>query len=288
MLVMSNDIRYSELQFLQSLPKGTSSVFNHQDPKKGEAVGLNPTMFIEMVITMIEELYVRLEDEKAQRLVGKLRGEASGEVPSSMIKYDWDNPREALAHLFMENKLQSFRLTYRGLRRIDELRERLARDRILEPFGVLLSMQYFRSDLQNALRLNNDISVSVLYADMDHFKRVNTDFGQSAGDVVMKAYLEVIRDRVGMFGKGYRGVGDEVAVLIRGQGHDKAKEFADQIRKSVEDLRCVYEGNKLPPVTASIGVATTPPGDRKMELETLAEDRKRQAKQGGRNRVVAE
>jgi PleD family two-component response regulator len=43
----------------------------------------------------------------------------------------------------------------------------------------------------------------------------------------------------------------------------------------------------LPKVTASIGVATTPPEDRKLEIETLAESRKRQAKEMGRNRVVA-
>jgi PleD family two-component response regulator len=63
-------------------------------------------------------------------------------------------------------------------------------------------------------------------------------------------------------------------------------EFAEKIRAGVGALKCKYEDQMLPPVTASIGVATTPPEERKMELEMLAEDRKRKAKKRGRNRVV--
>jgi diguanylate cyclase (GGDEF)-like protein len=91
-----------------------------------------------------------------------------------------------------------------------------------------------------------------------------------------------------LVGRGYRGVGDEVAVLLKGQGQAIAKEFAEKIRKSVNTLKCNYEERELPPVSASVGVATTPPDERKLDLETLAEQRKRKAKEGGRNRVVAE
>jgi diguanylate cyclase (GGDEF)-like protein len=246
-------------------------------------------MFSEMVLTMIEELYIRLDDLYSQLLVGKLRGEiTTRSCPVNIRIGDWENPRGALEGLFLDNRLQRIRLTYRGLRRINELRELLSRDRVMEPFGVLLSMQYFRRDLQVALATSTHVAVSVLYVDMDHFKPINTKFGQSAGDVVMKSYLEVVRESVGMFGTGYRGVGDEVAVLIRGQGHERACDFSEQIRKGVESMKCKYEGCELPRVTASIGLASSPPEDRNMELETLAEERKRKAKDAGRNRVVAQ
>jgi PleD family two-component response regulator len=52
-------------------------------------------------------------------------------------------------------------------------------------------------------------------------------------------------------------------------------------------LQCQYKEKPLPSVTVSIGVATTPPESRSMDVETLAESRKRAAKDNGKNRIVA-
>jgi len=284
-----DDIRYSELLFLQALANRSIEYFNYQDEKQKKIFANIPTLFWELPITFAEDSYVRFEDINNHILMGRLRGEI--DYNSNLRKYfpphDWDNPRATLENILSGQMLQRIRITYRGLRRIEELRDLLRRDRILEPFGVLLSMQYFRRDFEDALQRASDISVSVLYADMDHFKPINTKFGQSAGDVVMKAYLEAVRDCLGLFGTVYRGVGDEVAALVVGQGHQRAIELAETIRKGIESLRLEYKGIALPQVTASIGVATTPPEDRKLEIETLAESRKRKAKENGRNRVVS-
>ena len=182
--------------------------------------------------------------------------------------------------------MKQLRITYRGLRRIEELRDLLKRDRILDDFGILLSIRYVRRDLEEALQRSSDVAVSVLYLDMDHFGSINKQFGQAAGDVVMKAYLESVRDSIGDFGIGYRGVGDETVGLVIGQGHEKAMEIADKIKHRVANLQCQYKEKPLPSVTVSIGVATTPPESRSLDVETLAESRKRAAKVKGRNRIV--
>jgi diguanylate cyclase (GGDEF)-like protein len=179
------------------------------------------------------------------------------------------------------------RVTYRGLCRIEELSELLKRDRILEPFGVLLDLRYFPKDFEDALHRPSDVPVSVLRLDMDGFKKINDDFGHPAGDMVMKSYLETVRDCVGSIGSAYRGRGDEVAALIVGQEHKRVTEIAEMIRASVEALRCKFNDTALPAVTASIGVATTPPESRGKEMETLADDRQNRAKKEGKNRVVA-
>jgi diguanylate cyclase (GGDEF)-like protein len=115
----------------------------------------------------------------------------------------------------------------------------------------------------------------------------NKKHGQTAGDVVMKAYLEVVHNCLGSFGEGYRGVGDETCALIFGQGHARAVEIAETIRKQVGELQCNYQGTPLPKVTASIGVATTPPENRSLDIETCSQSRQLQAKQQGKNRVIA-
>lgn len=283
------DIRYSELQFLQGVANRSIEHFNYQDEKQKKIFANIPVAFHELPITLAEDFYIRFEDWNCQLLMARLRGEIhpQSNLRAHFPQHQWENPRDAIENILISQALQRIRITYRGLRRIEELRDLLRRDRILEPFGVLLSMQYFHRDLEDALHRASDISVSVLFIDMDHFKPINDNLGYDAGDVVMKAYLEVARDQLGLFGTGYRGVGDEIAAIILGQGHQRAIEFAEAIRKGVESLSLEYKGIALPKVTASIGVATTPPADRKMEIKSLAESRKRQAKENGRNRVIS-
>src|ERR1051325_2177801 len=218
-----NDVRYSELRFLQSLASSPSGAAHFQDQfgEASRAVGLSPNMYADMALTLVEELYVQIHDQNMQLLVARLRGELPQEFknPGQFHAFEWNNPRDKLRNALSGHpSVQTLHLTYRGLRRIDELRDLLRRDRILEPFGILLDLRYVRRDLEDALLRAAEIPVSVLYADMDSFKPINDQFGHEAGDVVMKRYLEVVRDSVGSFGNAYRGRGDEVVGIIIGEG----------------------------------------------------------------------
>lgn len=287
-LPMKDDIRYSEFLFLRDLEKNPQNFLNPNDQKQLGYLGLNQVTYIEMVIALMEDLFVRFDRDEFQLLVGRLRGEVSSTYRPShtFADYEWADPRTTLFRCFLSNQLYRLNITYRGLRRIEELRDLLKRDRILEDFGILLSIRYMRRDLEEALQRSSDFAVSVLYLDMDDFGEINRQFGQSAGDVVMKAYLEAVQAGIGDFGTAFRGVGDEVAGLIIGQGHERAMDIADKIKRCVTALQCQYKEKPLPPVTVSVGVATTPPESRSMDIETLAESRKRKAKENGKNRIV--
>ena len=285
---MKDDVRYSEFLFLRDLEKNPMDYFNPNDQKRVKDLGLNQITYIEMVIALMEDLFVRFARTDLQLLVGRLRGEVSlTYVPSQTFAvYEWADPRATLSNIFLNGQLYQLCVTYRGMRRIEELRDLLKRDRILEDFGILLSIRYMRRDLEEALQRSSDVEVSVLYLDMDDFGKINKQFGQEAGDVVMKAYLEAVQAGMGNFGTAFRGVGDEVAGLIVGQGHARAINIAEEIKLRVAAPQCEYKEKPLPKVTVSIGVATTPPESRSMDIETLAESRKRKAKENGKNRVV--
>lgn len=90
-----------------------------------------------------------------------------------------------------------------------------------------------------------------------------------------------------MFGDAYRGSGDEVVAIILGQGHERGVEIAENIRTRVSALRCEHKGQPLPTVSASIGVATTPPEERNRDVYLVADRRQGLAKQRGKNQVVA-
>lgn len=283
-----DDIRYSELKFLRAVADRSIDPFWADDQRQMKAIGISGELYLQMAIASCEDLYVHPGNAETELLVARLRNELATDyaAPSNVHDYQWSNPRQALLDFFRRHT-QPLRITYRGLQRIETLRDMLRRDRILDHFGVLLDFRYFHADLEEALQRTSDTTVSVLYADMDDFGMINKKFGHAAGNVVMEAYLKTVRDTVGLLGTGYRGVGDETKVIIIGQGRDRAIQVAEEIRRRVESLRCEYQGIELPLVTASIGLATTPPDLKTMEIENLADQRQQQAKDGGKNRVIA-
>jgi len=288
---MKDDVRYSEFLFLRALERRDQNfefIFINSQEQQG-ILGLHQVFYLQMVVALAEDGYIVFEQQNLQLLIGRLRGEIALGFPrpSEIHDFEWGNPRDCLHNKLIGAQAFRLQLTYRGLCRIEELRELLKRDRILEPFGVLLDMRYFLKDFEEALHRPADISVSILRLDMDGFKKINDAYGHAAGDLVMKSFLEAVRDCLGSVGTAYRGRGDEVAVLLIGQGHERAAEYAEKIRASIENLQCKFNEISLPKVTASIGVATSPPESRGSDMETLADDRQNRAKKAGKNRVVA-
>src|SRR5436309_15358707 len=142
-----NDVRYSELLFLRELAKGSIDIFQDPGGTCSKAIGLSSRMYVEMAAALVEDLYVRFDREDVQLIVAKLRGELAPHLkPSCFPAHEWTNPRETLHNIIdgrAQAGLQRVRITFRGLRRIEDLRDLLRRDRILEPFGVLLDKRYF-------------------------------------------------------------------------------------------------------------------------------------------------
>ena len=285
-----DDVRYSELLFLRALSNGSLESVSAGDLAQAKHVGLDSPRYADMILTLAEDLHVQFDDIVCQLLVGRLRQEVSEDAtrPADIRSRAWHDPRSELYRTLTDGKPQRLRITYRGLRRLDELRDTLKNDRVLDHFGVLLDIRYLMAELEDALERSAAVPVSVLYTDMDNFKPINDSWGHAAGDVVMKAYLEAVRDAVGTLGTSYRGKGDEVVVILAGQGHGRAVEVAERIRASVSSLQCRYQDRDLPRVTASIGVASTPPEHRTRDLVNIAEARNRLMKAQGKDRIGGE
>lgn len=283
-----DDVRYSELLFLQSFGGDIQSL-HFRDSGFADTLRLSRPLYADLVITLLEDLCIKFENASDQMLVARLRQEAFSHVgPRVSGPPQWNDVRQELETFLLNGRSHHvLRITYRGLRRIEELREILRHERILEPMGILLDMRYFERDFQYALQRPTDIPVSVLCADMDGFKNINDKYGHDAGDVVMRGYLLAVKQAVGAKGDSYRGLGDEVKVLLTGSEHAQAGRIAEEIRRHVGEMRLEHSGQILPFVTASIGLATTPPEDRVREIERLADQRQRAAKDEGKNRVIS-
>jgi diguanylate cyclase (GGDEF)-like protein len=126
-----------------------------------------------------------------------------------------------------------------------------------------------------------DQPVSVVLADLDHFKSINDDHGHGVGDAVLRDVAYAMRRALRTFELLYRLGGEEFALLLPGAAEDDATRIAESLRVAIEDLEVA--GLR---VTCSFGVATAR-GER-IELESLvggADAALYAAKRGGRNRV---
>jgi diguanylate cyclase (GGDEF)-like protein len=142
----------------------------------------------------------------------------------------------------------------------------------------------FEDLLQRAQRHNH--KVALLLCDIDHFKKVNDNYGHPVGDEVLRRVARVLQEVPRKIDIPARYGGEEFAVILDNVDVAQAKAVADRIR--IEISKVVVETDKGPlSVTESIGVAAFPEDGRdRTTLIERADLALYAAKHGGRNRVV--
>jgi diguanylate cyclase (GGDEF)-like protein len=158
---------------------------------------------------------------------------------------------------------------------------------VLEKFGILIDGRYIVSDLIHSLETADGESVSLLFADVDDFKRFNSQYGYKAGDEVLRHVFRVTRRIVGNHGEVYRRGGEEIIAILPYVDLKRAIDLGERIRERVCSTSVHYENEELH-ATLGIGrLAASPPHDPDGPgLETYAEHALGQAKTSGKNRLV--
>jgi two-component system cell cycle response regulator len=131
-------------------------------------------------------------------------------------------------------------------------------------------------------------NTAVMIFDIDHFKRVNDRYGHPAGDDVLRELAVRAQRNVRSVDLVGRLGGEEFVVVMPETNLSGAAVVADRLRLAVCDEAFNLPANgELIPVTISIGVAITAPGEDTLEgLLKRADEALYAAKNGGRNRVV--
>lgn len=154
--------------------------------------------------------------------------------------------------------------------------------------------------LGNRRRLDHDLEETVRAAaldgtpvafamlDVDHFKQFNDTHGHAAGDRALQAVADVIAVNVREADVVYRYGGEEFSILLPNATPDEAAQVAERVRQAVE--HAAIDGEETQPggtLTVSVGVSSLPaPGPAVMAQR--ADQALYEAKQAGRNRVVAD
>ena len=135
---------------------------------------------------------------------------------------------------------------------------------------------------------SSDLPIGLVVIDLDHFKRLNDNFGHDAGDHVLRRFGEVLLRQARQGDIACRYGGEEFALVLPGASLEVAKTRAESLRRALEAERHEFSGRSLGIVTLSAGVAAFPANAANWDELLQAADRALYiAKQGGRNRIEA-
>jgi diguanylate cyclase (GGDEF)-like protein len=121
--------------------------------------------------------------------------------------------------------------------------------------------------------------------DIDHFKKINDQFGHLTGDHVIKTIAGIINARCRASDVACRWGGEEMLLLLQDCQLSKAVAIANDIRAEVERIPVTCHGRTIS-LTISAGVAELTDNDSDETVIARADASLYAAKNGGRNQVV--
>ncbi len=136
--------------------------------------------------------------------------------------------------------------------------------------------------------MNDGLDLSLLIVDIDHFKRVNDQWGHPVGDEVLKLAASTLRASIREADLAARYGGEEFAVVLAGVAANAAGEIGERIRKSFAESQVVLRGSgqSIGTITVSVGVAAYEPGESLGQWVGRTDAALYAAKQAGRNQVA--
>ncbi|MBV7259602.1 GGDEF domain-containing protein [Erythrobacter crassostreae] len=169
---------------------------------------------------------------------------------------------------------------------IFELISALREDSKLDPLTSLHNRASFEQSMLTMLpRAQSERRpVSLVVADIDHFKQVNDIWGHQAGDQAISGFGELIGKMIRGCDTGGRIGGEEFCIAVWNCENLPAERLAERIRQSFAQMEHTGLNDDIR-LTASFGVATAREGETYEGLFARADEALYQAKTGGRNRV---
>ena len=141
------------------------------------------------------------------------------------------------------------------------------------------------AEIKRSIRYNK--SLTVIMADLDHFKKINDNFGHKVGDHALKEVAKIIRkslrdiDLIGRYG------GEEFIMLFPELDQTTSLTVAERLRKEIENT-VISVKERTVKITVSLGITELSKGS-KYSLDTLthrADEALYKSKDNGRNMIT--
>lgn len=168
-----------------------------------------------------------------------------------------------------------------------------------DPLTGLDNRRTFEEEIHRAVvaALRNGKPISVIFADIDHFKEINDKEGHSAGDSVLRGVSNEIKNKgIRETDRACRYGGEEIVVILPDTPSNQAIGVAERLRRKIATSPTTFEGKQIT-VEASFGVSSFTPTNSGLqktpeEIETTinqlihtADNAMYAAKEAGRNKT---
>lgn len=175
------------------------------------------------------------------------------------------------------------RLEARVAERTQELEKLATSDPLTSVSNRRELMDRLANEMQRVERYQHPLSV--LMIDLDHFKAVNDTHGHQAGDRVLIALADLLRDTCRATDTIGRYGGEEFMIILPETPLEKAHTFAERLLERVREISVAVNGESLS-ITCSIGVTDFAAGETEEDFIDRADQALYSAKTLGRNRVA--
>jgi diguanylate cyclase (GGDEF)-like protein len=163
-------------------------------------------------------------------------------------------------------------------------RELAIRDDLTNFFNT----RYLYQTLQGQMDMLRHMALSVIFMDIDNFKKVVDACGHLNGSRTIAELADVVQSVLpdGCYGVSYGG--DEFVIVLAGHDHLQGMQVAETIRRAIEQTRFLADRNLAIHITVSCGVATFPDDAQTLTgLLGCADQALFQSKEKGKNTVTA-
>ncbi|MFN3398040.1 MAG: diguanylate cyclase, partial [Sulfurimicrobium sp.] len=220
----------------------------------------------------------RTEDiNKLNQILGNLMKDTRG------MQLDMLRSRDELelAHKRVKAAEEKVRLLEKELDQVSEL---VHQDHLTGTLNRRGMDDAFQRELSRADRLNASLCVSLL--DIDHFKRLNDTYGHETGDEALIHLVRVIKEALRPSDVVARFGGEEFVIILPDTGMNEAVNVMTRVQRHLTRNFFMHDNQRLL-ITFSAGVALRGPGESAESMIARADQALYQAKEAGRNRVVA-
>lgn len=170
----------------------------------------------------------------------------------------------------------------------DESSEDISSLTVIDPLTHVMNRRGITMGVLEAMaqaeRYNTPLSVAMV--DVDHFQRINDDFGNQTGDKVLADLASVLADSLRMPDKVGRYGGEEFMVIMPHTALVQARKIAERLRAAVHNTKFSADGKRAG-LTVSVGVTQYAKGADLELLLSRANAAVEDAKRGNGNRVSA-